>query len=118
MSVLFRHDRSIFWTANDTHYQNVFDDVWLDRSRLKPEHEAPYREFQAAKRKTDTYVKAVLNGRESGGGEDVSAEDFVNQKDWRIYIKPRSEEVSARARATGDAVFPKDSSGRIIGNAD
>jgi len=103
------YNKEIFWTANDTHYQNVFgNEVFMNRSQLKPEHEAPYKEFQVAKRKTDTYVKAVLNGKEAPeGGQGVERRDFVNQKHWRIVIQPRSEETQSRAGATSHAVYPK-----------
>lgn len=95
----------VFWTANNTHYQHVFGmSVFKNAYQLQPEHEKPYKVFQIAKRKTDDYVKALLNGRDV---EEPTPEDFVNQKSWHIVISPRSEETTAAAGATAHDVYPK-----------
>ena len=97
---------SIFWTANDTHYQDIYGKGSFDEfHKLKPEYEERYREFVNDKHKTDNYVSQMVGGRpESRDPGEVTPKTFENQKHWRISLSPGSESITKRGDATYDAV--------------
>ena len=98
---------TVWWTANDTHYQDVFGRGAFDQlQNLTPEHKEPYRKFHRAKHLTDGYVKAFVNNKEPRHGEP-SPEDWEHQKDWRIVISPDSKDISDAAGRTAHDVYPK-----------
>ena len=98
---------SIFWTANDTHYHDAFEDKSHDQfQRLKPEYKEQYNTFYKHKHLADTYVIKLMGGRpvmrEPVG--EVTPETFEHQKHWRISLSPRSKSISDRGDATYDSV--------------
>ena len=97
---------SIFWTANDTHYHDIYGKGYTDEfQRIKPEHKEQYTQFNNDKHKTDNYVSQLVGGRpESRDPGDVTAETFANQKYWRISLSPKSEAITKQGDATYDAV--------------
>lgn len=96
---------SIFWTANDTHYQDIFGKGAFDQfQKLTPEHEEQYRKFNRDKHLTDNHVKSIVGGRPGQNVGDVGPEAYEHQKYWRVSLSPRSEAISKAAAATHDAV--------------
>lgn len=98
---------SIFWTANDTHYHDVYGKGYTDQfQNIKPEHKEQYDRFFRDKRLADNYVSKLVGGRpvNNKGLEEVTSETFKDQKHWRISLSPKSEEITSRGQATSDAV--------------
>lgn len=97
---------SIFWTANDTHYHDIYGKGYTDEfQRIKPEHKERYDQFFADKRKADNYVSKLVGGRpEARDPGDITPETFANQKHWRISLSPKSEAITKQGAATYDAV--------------
>lgn len=97
---------SIFWTANDTHYQDIYGKGTFDQfQKIKPEYEERYRQFFDDKHKADNYVSKLVGGRpEAREPGDVTPETFANQKYWRISLSPSSEAITKQGDATYDAV--------------
>ena len=97
---------SIFWTANDTHYHDIYGKGYTDEfQRIKPEHKERYEKFFSDKRKADNYVSKLVGGRpEARDPGDVTPETFANQKHWRISLSPSSEAITKQGNATYDAV--------------
>ena len=101
------YSNSIFWTANDTHYHDIYGKGAYDEyQRLKPEHKEQYTQFHDNKRKADNYVSRLVGGRPiiNKGLDDVTPETFKDQKYWRISLSPKSEEITKKGDATYDAV--------------
>ena len=99
------YDGSIFWTANDTHYHDIYGKGYTDEfQRIKPEHKERYAQFFDNKRKSDNYVKKLVGGRPSDDSGDVTSETFVDQKHWRVSLSPSSEEITKKGDATYDSV--------------
>ena len=97
---------SIFWTANDTHYHDIYGKGAYDEfQRLKPEHKEQYTQFFRNKRMADNYVSRLVGGRPTSKDMDeVTPETFKDQKHWRISLSPKSEEITRKGDATYDAV--------------
>ena len=97
---------SIFWTANDTHYHDIYGKGYTDEfQRIKPEHKKSYEKFFSDKRKADNYVSKLVGGRpEARDPGEVTPETFANQKYWRISLSPDSKQISNKADATHDSV--------------
>ncbi len=98
---------SIFWTANDTHYHDAFEDKSHDQfQRLKPEYKEQYNTFNKHKHLADAYVIKLMGGRpvmrEPVG--EVTPETFEHQKHWRISLSPKSKSIDDRGDATYDSV--------------
>lgn len=99
------YDGSIFWTANDTHYHDVYGKGYTDEfQRIKPEHKEQYKQFHSDKHLTDNFVKRLTGGNFSRNTDVPTPENFVNQKHWRINLSPRSEAITKRGDATYDSV--------------
>ena len=97
---------SIFWTANDTHYHDIYGKGYTDEfQKVKPEHKERYAQFFDDKRKADNYVSKLVGGRpEAREVGEISPDTFKNQKHWRISLSPRSESIDKRGEDTYDAV--------------
>ena len=98
---------SIFWTSNDTHYHDAFEDESHDQfQRLKPEYKEQYNTFYKHKHLADAYVIKLMGGRpvmrEPVG--EVTPETFEHQKHWRYSLSPKSKSISDRGDATYDSV--------------
>lgn len=97
---------SIFWTANDTHYHDIYGKGYTDEfQRIKPEHKERYEKFFSDKRKADNYVSKLVGGRpEARDPGEMTPETFADQKYWRISLSPKSEAITKQGNATYDAV--------------
>ncbi len=98
---------SIFWTSNDTRYHDVFGGDSHDRfQRLKPEHKEQYEQFNKLKKATDNYIINLMGGRPTIGDvpTDISPEHFSNQKNWRIALYPKSQQIDTTADRTHAAM--------------
>lgn len=97
---------SIFWTANDTHYQDIYGKGAFDHfQNLKPEHKDKYNQFSRDKHNTDNFVSQMVGGRpESRDVGEITPDTFMDQKFWRISLSPKSESITKQADATHDAV--------------
>jgi len=96
---------SIFWTANDTHYHDIYGKGYTDEfQRIKPEHKEQYAQFNSDKHKTENYVIKLVGGRPGRDTGEITPETFTNQKFWRISLSPSSESIDKQADATYDSV--------------
>lgn len=103
------YNGEVFWTANDTHFQNIIDhpssDVFTPSGHVQPEFEDDYQEFWRNKQLTDRYVKKLMNSNPMEQGlPDVTKDNFRLQKYWRVSISASSPDITKRGEQTYDAV--------------
>lgn len=103
------YNNEVFWTANDTHFQNIIDrpssEVFAHGGQIRPEFQDDYQEFWRNKQLTDRYVKKLMNNNPmEQGTPDVTKDNFKLQKYWRVVVSASSPEITKRGDETYDAV--------------
>lgn len=103
------YSKKSFWVANDTHFKDIVtgseSDVFDARGYPTAEYKDEHEQFAHDNSLTQTYMDQMLNNEPlKDTVRDLTPENFLMQKHWRISLSARSEEISNAADATYDSV--------------